>query len=580
MALSQLPAPVADDTSSPLIRVMALHALAYCERLFYLEEVEEIRVADAAVYGGRRLHEEIAEEEGELTSLVLESEAWGIKGKVDCLRKRDGQLIPYEHKKGRSRDGEEGPEAWPSDRLQVAAYAVLIEEHTGHGRPVPEDCCNAEDGVALAGGGCGKPISEARVRYHADNATVRVPIDERVREDVREAVARARELSRSVERPPVAENERLCVHCSLAPVCLPEEERLVQGSTAKPLRLFPPDRERKSVHVTEHDARISRSGETLVISFRDGRKESLPVRQVGEVLIHGYAQMTTQAIHLCARHDVGVHWLTPGGNYIACVTAGAGPVQRRIRQYEALRDKALTLLLSRRLVRARVSGQLGFILRATRSLPERPQEVIQTAQSMRSSLQSVESADNIDSLRGHEGSAGRQYFGALPALLTPDLDERLRFEGRNRRPPKDCFNALLGFGYSLLYREVMQAIIAVGLEPAFGFYHQPRSSAHPLVLDLMELFRVPMWDMPLTASMNRKQWEPDEDFSYAGEQVWLSDVGRKKAIGIFERRKQETWKHPVTQYSLSYSRLIELEARLLEKEWCGQAGLFAKIRLR
>jgi CRISPR-associated protein Cas1 len=26
----------------PLIRAMAIHALAYCERLFYLEEVEEI----------------------------------------------------------------------------------------------------------------------------------------------------------------------------------------------------------------------------------------------------------------------------------------------------------------------------------------------------------------------------------------------------------------------------------------------------------------------------------------------------------------------------------------------------------
>ena len=31
-------------TDTPLIRVMALHAMAYCERLFYLEEVEEIRV--------------------------------------------------------------------------------------------------------------------------------------------------------------------------------------------------------------------------------------------------------------------------------------------------------------------------------------------------------------------------------------------------------------------------------------------------------------------------------------------------------------------------------------------------------
>ena len=30
------------DTAQDTIRVSALHALAYCERLFYLEEVEEL----------------------------------------------------------------------------------------------------------------------------------------------------------------------------------------------------------------------------------------------------------------------------------------------------------------------------------------------------------------------------------------------------------------------------------------------------------------------------------------------------------------------------------------------------------
>ncbi len=40
------------------LRIMSLHALAYCERLFYLEEVEEMRVADERVYAGRRLHVE------------------------------------------------------------------------------------------------------------------------------------------------------------------------------------------------------------------------------------------------------------------------------------------------------------------------------------------------------------------------------------------------------------------------------------------------------------------------------------------------------------------------------------------
>src|SRR5947207_9986161 len=87
------------------LRIMALHALGYCERLFYLEEVENLRVADARVYAGRRLHVEIEREEdqGEWLRLTLESSRWGIVGKVDCIRRRDGLLIPYEHKRGRAR---------------------------------------------------------------------------------------------------------------------------------------------------------------------------------------------------------------------------------------------------------------------------------------------------------------------------------------------------------------------------------------------------------------------------------------------------------------------------------------------
>ena len=59
------------DFPEPLIRVMALHALAYCERLFYLEKVEEIRVADHRVYAGRILHEAEVDIDGEGQSVTL-----------------------------------------------------------------------------------------------------------------------------------------------------------------------------------------------------------------------------------------------------------------------------------------------------------------------------------------------------------------------------------------------------------------------------------------------------------------------------------------------------------------------------
>ena len=80
------------NEADPTIRVMALHALAYCERLFYLEEVEEIRVADHRVHAGRTLHEAEVDKNREWQSLELASDAWGIRGKVDFARYRDGRL--------------------------------------------------------------------------------------------------------------------------------------------------------------------------------------------------------------------------------------------------------------------------------------------------------------------------------------------------------------------------------------------------------------------------------------------------------------------------------------------------------
>lgn len=440
--------------------------------------------------------------------------------------------------------------------MQVAAYAMLLEEATG------------------------ERVPEGRIRYHESGVTVRVPIDDELRRKVEQAVARARELRLSTRRPPVASDPRLCIHCSLAPVCLPEEERLARDPQWEPLRLFPEEVDRQVVHVTSHTARIGRSGESLVIEDRDQPKVRLPIHDVQALVIHGYAQVTTAAIHLCGANDVPVSWLTAGGRFVAGTSDGAAAVQRRIRQYEALSDARFALALARRLVAARIESQIRFVLRATRGDEGARQAVASSIAQLRHQLRLASRAAVVEELRGHEGAAGRAYFAALPALISPALGESLRPSGRSRRPPRDRFNAALSFLYTLLFRAVFQAIRTVGLEPAFGFYHTPRTASPPLVLDLMELFRVSLCDLPLVGSINRKQWDAAADFIVARDHVWLSASGRKKAIELFERRLEDVWQHPVLRYSLSYARTIELEVRLLEKEWTGEGGVFARLRLR
>ncbi|HMX33842.1 MAG TPA: Dna2/Cas4 domain-containing protein, partial [Leptospiraceae bacterium] len=80
---------------------MGLHSISYCERLFYLEEVEKILIADERVYEGRTLHEEIQIDNADINrveTFEYTSETIGLTGKVDRLQKRDGNWIPYEHK--------------------------------------------------------------------------------------------------------------------------------------------------------------------------------------------------------------------------------------------------------------------------------------------------------------------------------------------------------------------------------------------------------------------------------------------------------------------------------------------------
>jgi CRISPR-associated protein Cas1 len=166
-----------------------------------------------------------AEEQGEWGSRTLRCPA-GPDRQDDCIKRRNGEQIPFEHKRGYSaREGKKAA-AWKADRIQVVAYAMLLEKHLG------------------------KPVSEARIRYHADGQTVVIAIDDAMRNEVMSCIERAREIRTWTDRPPICGNDRLCLRCSLAPACLPEEERLLDATEEHPVRLFPPNRERLVVHVT------------------------------------------------------------------------------------------------------------------------------------------------------------------------------------------------------------------------------------------------------------------------------------------------------------------------------------------
>ena len=219
----------------------------------------------------------------------------------------------------------------------------------------------------------GEAVAEGRIRYHAANVTVRVPsIDEAARDELAAAaIAQARRLRESIERPPMRATTNVSAPAARwRRSVLPEEVRQVASRSVNRVRLFPPDRDGTSLHVSTQGrpSVAAQATSSLVVEPRGQRAETKHPIAASTPVISCTAtpRSSTQALRKCVEHDVGVHWLTAAGCHTASLCATAGQVQRRVRQYRAWPTRPDCLRLARPLVQAKVEGQHRYLLRGTR----------------------------------------------------------------------------------------------------------------------------------------------------------------------------------------------------------------------
>ncbi len=104
-------------------------------------------------------------------------------------------------------------------------------------------------------------------------------------------------------------------------------------------------------------------------------------------------------------------------------------------------------------------------------------------------------------LMGLEGVAGRLYWDGVKTIV----ESKAEFNGRAHQGASDAFNALLNYGYGILYTHVWGAVVNAGLEPFAGYLHVDRPGKPSLVLDLVEEFRQPVVDRTVIAFINLGQ---------------------------------------------------------------------------
>ena len=123
-------------------------------------------------------------------------------------------------------------------------------------------------------------------------------------------------------------------------------------------------------------------------------------------------------------------------------------------------------------------------------------------------------------------------------------------------------NCLLSYVYGLLVKDLTVVTNLVGFDPYLGFYHRPRFGRPALALDLAEEFRPIIGDSIVLTVINNGEVR-ENDFVVRAAGVALSASGRKAVIGAYERRMDQEVRHPTFGYTVTYRRVLEVQARML-----------------
>lgn len=310
----------------------------------------------------------------------------------------------------------------------------------------------------------------------------------------------------------------------------------------------------KTLYLLRHGLVLGKESERFVIRYKGEVQQEIPAIHVDQIMVFGNIQITTQVMQFSLQKRIPIFLLSGKGYFYGVVDSfDTEPVLLHQQQFLQAADGEFCLKLAIAILQGKLANSRLILRRFTR-YHDAP-ELAVAAKQLTAIIRQLDAAEDLDQLRGYEGSAARLYFQAFAALLEPHW----QFHKRTKKPPLDPVNAMLSYGYTLLFYNVYTLLRTRGLNPHVGALHPLRQGHPALASDMMEEFRALIVDSVVFNIALNNKLKPD-DFTlpeHSGDACLLSNEARKYFITQLENKFNARLQHPVSGFNLDYRRCIE-----------------------
>ena len=284
-----------------------------------------------------------------------------------------------------------------------------------------------------------------------------------------------------------------------------------------------------SLYVDRRDVHLQHDAGAIAFYENGQRSATVPLAPITRVILRGKVTIEASLLGHLGERGIGLLFLSGRQGRPSLLMGRAhNDASRRVAQTRLSLDTGFCLRYARQLIHSKIQRQCDWFDTLRSHYPQARYPLTQALRQLQTQQAQVPSAASLERLRGLEGAAAASYFAGLRAVVPASLG----FTERNRRPPRDPFNALISLTYTLAMAETAMALHIAGYDPCIGYYHQISHGRESLACDLIEPLR-PLADQ-LCLRLVAQQTLTAEHFSTTDGGCLLGKAGRARYYAAYE----------------------------------------------
>ena len=317
---------------------------------------------------------------------------------------------------------------------------------------------------------------------------------------------------------------------------------------------------------------LTKDNDTFMVIHKDGKQRIDPAK-LRSISISKGAQISSDAALLAIENQIDVFFVDRSG-------APQGRIwSNRFGSVSTIRRNQLDFTFSKEAVEwikeimaEKINNQIALLYSFEILEPvikRKVQTSINRLEDYSAKIKQLEGevvSDIAATLRGWEGAASRNYFAAINLMIPAEY----QFQTRSQHPAMDTFNALLNYGYGMLYGKVEGALIKAGIDPYIGVFHRDDYARPVLAFDFIEKYRV--WIDFVVLTLVRQSAITEDCISHKEDgSVWLEALGKRILIQSINDYLEENIILKATSRSRGYH--IQIAAQKLAKRFLNRSDI-------